>query len=166
MRYPIHPLPPKRHVVGRSGKYTRNLRGAFLFREFGTECPENQIRPSLGGGGTSAVATIRGKPNAEPLEENGEPRSVRKTETRVFFFLSAVRTGTSRDSSIRPSGDRALIQAVSRMSLTEGAQVRIPGQFVCGMRWTKWHWCSFPCQYHSTDAPCYLHLTVTINTRW
>jgi len=59
--------------------------------------------------------------------------------TRVLFFLSAVRTGTSRDSSVRPATVPWFRPLVA--SLTAGTQVRIPSKFMCGMRWTKWHWC-------------------------
>lgn len=92
---------------------------------------------------------------------------MRKTQTGGFFSLSLQYERVPRGTrKTRPYGDRALIQAVSRMSYRGGpssnpepVHVRSEADEVALVQ-------ALSCHYHSTDAPCYLHPTVTSSTRW
>jgi len=88
-----------------------------------------------------------------------------KPRWSVFFFSLQYERVPHGTRSTRPSGDRALIQAVSRMSYRGGrssnpepVHVRYEVDEVALVQ-------AFPSHYHSTDVPCYLHLTVIRSTR-
>jgi hypothetical protein len=93
VRYPTHP----------NGKYRKKLKGAFLFQEFGTECPKNGIRPSLRGHTHKLALLLRYREN--PMQscwkDTGKPvpcGAENPDGGGFFFFYSLGRTGTSRDS--------------------------------------------------------------------
>ena len=78
--------------------------GAFLFREFGKECPETEIRPSLGVGGHKLASLLRygENPNQSRWKDTVKPVRAENPDGVGFFSLQYERVphGTR---SIRPS---------------------------------------------------------------